>query len=173
MSEKFEPMGSNSFAFTVSREQALMWGMDDFTPEELAAHNAKMSAFHAEQRALRALMLSAYADMRNMSSLGNAILDLHSCDLDAEWGAECPGCDFDGYEGEAPSWPCRTVVAVAQHYGVVMPDRSLPGKHYEGEYRPRDGKRVENPLRRWRSAFYEALDEALDTTVFHGAKRDA
>lgn len=25
----------------------------------------------------------------------------------------CFGCDFDGYDGEHPEWPCRTIEAIA------------------------------------------------------------
>jgi hypothetical protein len=48
--------------------------------------------------------------------LARAILDLHSED---ERG-ECQGDDFDGYEAERPSWPCRTVEAVAEQNGIEL-----------------------------------------------------
>lgn len=162
---------SNAFVFSVSREQELMYGMDDYTPEELAEHNAKMAAFHAEQRELRVQMLEALADVRNASSLGNAILDLHSCDTEAEWSSECSGCDVDGYDAEQPGWPCRTVVSIAKHYGIDMPDRALPGKHYEGEFVPHDGKRWTPPLARWHTAFSDAVGRSLDETVFNPEER--
>lgn len=30
---------------------------------------------------------------------------------------ECAGCDYEGYEGEPPEWPCRTYQLIAERYG--------------------------------------------------------
>jgi hypothetical protein len=32
--------------------------------------------------------------------------------------ALCFGCDFDGYDGEHPEWPCRTIEAIARELGI-------------------------------------------------------
>ena len=49
--------------------------------------------------------------------VARTVLDLHRC---VEYG-ECDGCDFAGYEGDRPQWPCRTVIAVAGAVGVAVP----------------------------------------------------
>lgn len=168
MSESLFPAHiTNSIAFTLSRDQVLMYGMDDYTPEELVEHNAKMAAFHEQQRQDREQMLEALADLRHMGSLVDVILDLHSCDTEADWSVTCEGCDVDGYEAEQPAWPCRTVLALAAHHGIDMPDKELPGKHYEGEYVPSDGKRWQPPLQRWHTAFSDAMGREIDAAVFH------
>lgn len=44
-----------------------------------------------------------WADMRDLYA-DNPIMQLHS---EGPYG--CEGCDYGGWEGEAPEWPCRTV----------------------------------------------------------------
>lgn len=39
-----------------------------------------------------------------------AIVELHSVDK----YDECQGCDFGGYEGDKPGWPCRTIDLIAE-----------------------------------------------------------
>lgn len=31
---------------------------------------------------------------------------------------ECRGCDFGGYEGDAPGWPCRTIRLIQEGMGL-------------------------------------------------------
>lgn len=38
------------------------------------------------------------------------------------WFNRCEGCDWEGYEGEPPSWPCRTVRLISKLYNVEVPD---------------------------------------------------
>jgi hypothetical protein len=38
----------------------------------------------------------------------NPIMQLH-CRNETTFGGTCEGCDYGGYEGESPEWPCRTV----------------------------------------------------------------
>lgn len=47
-----------------------------------------------------------------------AVVELHA----PQWGSwwTCAGCDFDGYDGEPPAWPCRTAEAVAEALGVEL-----------------------------------------------------
>lgn len=141
---------SNSFVYTVSREYALDMGMIEPTPEELAERNESSRLFHERQREKRAKALAALRDLRGKDALTDMLLDLHSCDTEAEWTAECPGCDFTGWESEPPEWPCRTVALLAERHGVDLPD-SLPGKHYEGAFVPSDGKVIQWPTPRWHS----------------------
>lgn len=48
-----------------------------------------------------------------------AVLDLHSRGTGDY--PECAGCDFSGYEGEPPEWPCRTVETIAMHHDITAP----------------------------------------------------
>lgn len=130
-------MLGNSYTFTVSREYALDFGLIEPTPEELAERNARSHRFHIEQRATRAEFLAAIAQLREAGGLATAILGLHAPDTEGQWASPCPGCDYSGYEGEPPEWPCRTVRLVAEHHGVDLPDCDLPGAHYEREFVPR------------------------------------
>lgn len=72
--------------------------------------------------------------MREVNSLPaseiiDQLRDLHKL---AEVGLElyCSGCDFGGYEGEEPSWPCRTaeLVYTAEEIAEVLEAIELAGK---------------------------------------------
>lgn len=39
--------------------------------------------------------------------MNELVRDLHA-PVDDEYSLRCAGCDYDGYEAEAPAWPCRT-----------------------------------------------------------------
>lgn len=123
----------NSFVITVSREMALDYGMVEPTPEEAAERAASMAAFLEQQERNRQQFLVAIAGLRGRGGLTAALLDLHAPDLDADYLVECPGCDFSGYEGEPPSWPCRTIELLADHHGIEIPEGQMPGKRYEGD----------------------------------------
>src|SRR5690348_374467 len=48
---------------------------------------------------------SAFWAAQEKKHTDNPIMQLHSRDS----MGNCVGCDFTGYEGEPPEWPCRTV----------------------------------------------------------------
>lgn len=100
-----------------TREMLLDAGMVEPTPEERAA----MERAEAEARQRAAVRAEKLAEARRQFAalddpLTRVVLDLHAED---EHG-DCEGCDFGGYEGERPGWPCRTVEAVAAHYGIDL-----------------------------------------------------
>lgn len=41
------------------------------------------------------------------------VLDLHG-----EAYSQCTGCDPGAYAGDGAEWPCATVLAIAEHYGI-------------------------------------------------------
>lgn len=67
------------------------------------------------------------------------LLDLHArVPSGSQW--ICQGCDFDGYEAEEPTWPCRTVEAIIEtHLGVVLPAGPRPVQQWGLVYRAPDG----------------------------------
>ena len=46
------------------------------------------------------------------------MLDLHSQQPNRYGFGTCEGCDFSGYEGDPPDWPCRTVALIAERHGI-------------------------------------------------------
>lgn len=75
---------------------------------------AAARVWRAEREAKLAIARERLAAIRD--PLARAVLDLHAED---EYG-ECSGDDLDGYEAEPPDWPCRTVVKIAEHYGIPL-----------------------------------------------------
>lgn len=69
-----------------------------------------------ERLAETQIWLNNLATIRNPLAL--KLLKLHKKD---ERGA-CDGCDMDGYECDAPEWPCRTVRLLAEHFGQPAPE---------------------------------------------------
>lgn len=140
---KYGDMELTAYTYTmplnVSREMLLDFRQIEPTPEELAERNERARLIHDKQRDERVRALAALAELRDKDPLTTALLDLHSCDTEALHGDECAGCDFTGCESEPPEWPCRTVLAIAKHHGIDMP-RALPGRYYEGEFVPSDGR---------------------------------
>jgi hypothetical protein len=48
-----------------------------------------------------------------------AVVELHAPEIKshAPTGATCAGDEFGGYDGEAPDWPCDTIVVIARALG--------------------------------------------------------
>jgi hypothetical protein len=83
---------------------------DDEKAERIAESKRKQEAAAASLRRFRR-QVGEVDDER-----ARAILDLHK-----EHNRYCEGCDFGGYEAEAPDWPCRTVVLTASLVGIEAP----------------------------------------------------
>lgn len=165
MSDEIRFVPTNAIQLTISRELALDYGLIEPKPEELHERNESGRRFHANQRAIRSKFIDAIDALREKGGLTVEILNLHAPDVDAQWSQECPGCDFGGYEGEPPDWPCRTVRALATHHGIDMPGGDLPGKRYEDEFVPFTGKPFRPPLSRWHFTSIE------DTPVTNACQR--
>ena len=88
-------------------------------PEPTTEERAEW-ARQAEERKQRASEYAAQIDTIS-DPVARMVLDLHARD-EARYGTRdlgcCEGCDVDGYEGEQPSWPCRTVVLIGNHFGI-------------------------------------------------------
>jgi hypothetical protein len=122
----------NSFAFTISRELAVAEGLVEPTEAELEAMRVRHAEFHAEQRAEWAAYDVSQAAYRSLTyrlePVLRDVLELHEAD-----GEQCAGCDWSGYDGEPPEWPCRTVRLIAARYDVeVMAKPSMPREWADG-----------------------------------------
>lgn len=101
----------------MSRDMRLAAGVVEPTAEERA--EMERSAAEARRRAeARVEGLAAARERLDAITdpLARAVLDLHR----ENERHECEGDDMDGYECEYPAWPCRTVEAVAEHYGIPL-----------------------------------------------------
>jgi len=105
----------------MSRELAIDYGLIEPTPEERAEAERSRAAYErrkAEQEARTAALRAALAAVTD--PIARAVLDLHAEQDGVAW-TTCAGCDTDGYDAEAPPWPCRTVDAVAEALGIEAP----------------------------------------------------
>ena len=110
----------NSYAISISREMALDAGIVEPTAEEKAEREQaarKWRQKRAEARPGTVAYLAALDGITDRPS--RIVLDLHSRGIGHY--PECAGCDYEGYESEPPSWPCRTVEAIADHHGIPTP----------------------------------------------------
>lgn len=84
---------------------------DTRTPEQRAIDAMNRAAERAETQATTRARHAAAVAASDPALL--PILELHK-PVFSSWGsAVCHGCDFGGYEGESPEWPCRTWDLVA------------------------------------------------------------
>lgn len=101
----------------VSTEQLVYFGISKPTPEQQAKLDAAHAAYERrKQAATEALSVFVAALDAVTDPVARAVLDLHKRD-----DGQCAGCDYSGYEGEPPGWPCRTIEAVAGVLGITVP----------------------------------------------------
>lgn len=79
------------------------------TREEDIAADLELAATLTAKRDASRRQLDAITD-----PLVRKILDLHRRD---EYG-DCCGCDHEGPAEYDASWPCRTVLLIAEHHGI-------------------------------------------------------
>lgn len=116
----------------ISKEMAQEYGLIARSREEQAARDAETAQWRAERAAKQpAFHASIRALDRITEQPTRSVLDLHQRVPNGQiW--RCEGCEATGYEWDYPEWPCRTTLAVAEHYGITMPGT------YELD-RPEDG----------------------------------
>lgn len=103
---------------TLSRQQALDYGMVEPTPEERREQDASLAEYTRRKRAATAAWPVFVAQVAAITDpMARLVLDLHGL---GEYG-KCRGCEFDGYDAEPPYWPCTTTTAIAAVAGVTVP----------------------------------------------------
>ena len=123
----------NSIAIHLTRETLLDFGMVQPTPAE--AEQRRRTRESLEQRRSDAMprIRAALAQLDAITDpTARAVLELHTRDRDSAH-AHCDGCDYSGYEGDSPDWPCRTVDLIAQLNNIDLSDYWL----YEPQEDPR------------------------------------
>lgn len=148
---------TNTIVFTISRDQAIMFGHEKPTAEEVARYNADARERWEQSVKQWRLLDAAASELDAIADpLARKILDLHGCDPCA---AECVECSEDGEESYPVSWPCETVTLIAAHFGVEMPSGYFGSRPDEKPHEmPPEGYRPFAPPRM--DAFVRAFDEA-------------
>ena len=95
MSSAFRPEVWSNQMVQQLRQAYVYASLNAPDPEATAQYKAKREA---ERAALLVRLGHAHTELR-------PIIALHTPD---KWG-ECQGCDYGGYEGEKPDWPCSTI----------------------------------------------------------------
>ncbi|HMM95353.1 hypothetical protein [Phycicoccus sp.] len=111
----------NSFTMRISREDALSYGFEQPTPEEVTTARARLVGFHAEQVAAHEetkVFLSRVAVHSTGDDLTARLLRLHHHG-EGDWDRrDCVACG----NGDHPiAWPCETAGLVLDELGVVIP----------------------------------------------------
>lgn len=91
------------------RWSAKVYGNFKRTPEEEARIAERQRERERERKELLDLLATA-------PDILKPIIELHSptaCEY-FQYFPECEGCDYGGYEGDKPSWPCRTIELIAE-----------------------------------------------------------
>jgi hypothetical protein len=109
---------SNEMLVSAPFDFAALWAPDTRTPEQREADNAKRRKAAREKRdKIRAEHATLLAQSTGLRFL---ILELHEPEFSGneyDGDAHCDGCDLDGYEVEAPIFPCRTYTLAANREG--------------------------------------------------------
>ena len=115
----------NAIAFPISREMALDFGLVEPTEAEREERAAVMAQWQAKRDAAQPGIGAALAALDALNGVEREMLDLHSFDRTKRYAQECEGCDFSGFEGEPPAWPCRTVDLIARSHGIDLSEFNL------------------------------------------------
>jgi hypothetical protein len=115
-----KPIKRIGFTIPISQEmaRAMLDGMDAARRAQErweAMTPAERAEAERERQAQVARMAAAVAGLHReaLAGLGGKlreVVELHG--PEGSVYPSCRGCDFGGYEGEAPEWPCRTYTLV-------------------------------------------------------------
>ena len=115
-----EAFVKRGFTIQISREMALDHGIVEPTEAEKRKRDEEMAAFRAKRAEAQPRLRAALNQLDALDGLARAVLDLHNFDRKARYSTTCEGCDFAGYEGDPPDWPCRTVDLIAEANGIDL-----------------------------------------------------
>lgn len=122
-----EPMDVQKAAYVlpVPREILIAEGLVQPTPEEHVELEREAAISRLREAERKEVMRVARERLAAITDpVARVVLDLHGERFhgrDHHSWSTCDGDDVDGYEGEAPEWPCRTVETIARHYGIELP----------------------------------------------------
>lgn len=113
-----------AYQMTFSREVGIDAGIIEPTPEE-AAEMVESSRLYDLERKKRVLMLEGFwGQVFGITEPAiRAVVKLHALTYRSEFGdAECAHCLDGGDMGDHAYWPCETVRAIANVYGIGVPE---------------------------------------------------
>lgn len=152
---------TNTFVFTMSREQAIDLGHAKPTPEEVKRFNAESRERWERSVAQWEKLDATLAELAAITEpLARKVLDLHACASDE---AVCDACSLDSDDPYDEPWPCLTARLVADHFGVAIPEGyfgSRPDVH-PYEMPPEGFTPFVPPMPRWHTALDEVFDREL------------
>lgn len=109
----------------VSREQAIDYGYVEPTPEEVAQREALTARYVASSRAAWAEYEVTAAALEAVAEPAvRAVLDLHAPDMNT-FDVTCSADVYDSEMGDHETYPCETVRAIANAYGIPLPSYPL------------------------------------------------
>lgn len=112
-----KPVIKHGQAIPISREMALDMGLIEPTPDERAEMDRKAAEWRQRAAGRAAVLAAARHRLAQITDpLARRILDLHTEDA----CGECDGCDPGMYAESSAGWPCSTIDAIADHYGIPL-----------------------------------------------------
>lgn len=115
------------FGYDLSGVRSLIPDVSPFQNPPTEAERAESDRKNAEWRAMRAAAharrVAVGEQLAGLPGVAGKIAAVHRPTWSGT-GTVCDGCDFGGYEGEAPDWPCRTVTILAEDAGIALPPPS-------------------------------------------------
>lgn len=109
----------NAITMRISREMARDQGLIEPNRDELTERSAWHERFRRDDAARQQRYAVGYMALLEADPATAVVARLHAPD-DHPWALRCEGCDFGGYDAEAPDWPCRTIGALADHHDIDM-----------------------------------------------------
>lgn len=128
MTENAVVASGGGWCIPISRDMALMYGLVEPTAQEAADRARDHERWRAENARTHARMADYAARLDALTDpAARAVLDLHAPVVEREHPKipnepTCAGCDYQGWESEPPSWPCRTVRAVGALHDIHVPE---------------------------------------------------
>lgn len=90
--------------------------LDDLRGGMSDEERARLQAWVARRAAARQNMLDRLRAIRDDVTV--AIVALHKPTRAVSDYPECDGCEYGGYDGDRPEWPCRTILTLAKVHNI-------------------------------------------------------
>lgn len=112
-------------------DHVTVYRLDDATRDREYQHAVWHERWRRDNAARAQRLAAAYSTLLEADPVTRAVTGLHDPIQQRGYSElTCAGCDTDGAEAEAPTWPCRTVTLLAETHGL---DMTFNGREHGGD----------------------------------------